>query len=78
MRGWSLTVAGTTENERLLAEELNTAGGNAAVTDVHAKFAPLNADVVAACNSTGFPGALKDVTGSMKRHVRPSRRPWHP
>jgi hypothetical protein len=51
MRGWSLTVAGTTENERLLAEELNTAGGDAAVTDVHAEFERLNADVVAACSS---------------------------
>jgi hypothetical protein len=49
-RGWSLTVAGRTENERLLAEELNSADGQAAVTAVHAKFAPLNAEVVAACS----------------------------
>ncbi|WP_051082350.1 hypothetical protein [Arthrobacter sp. 131MFCol6.1] len=49
-RGWSLTVAGRTENERLLAEELESAGGLAAVTAVHAKFAPLNAGVVAACS----------------------------
>ncbi|MEY9778349.1 hypothetical protein ABH915_003957 [Arthrobacter sp. MW3 TE3886] len=49
-RGWSLTVAGRIENERLLAEELESAGGLAAVTAVHAKFAPLNAGVVAACS----------------------------
>jgi hypothetical protein len=49
-RGWSLTAAGRTENERLLAEELTSAGGRAAMTDVHAKFAPLNAEVVAACS----------------------------
>ena len=49
-RGWSLTVAGRTENERLLAEELTSAGGHAAVTAVHARFAPLNAEVVAACS----------------------------
>jgi hypothetical protein len=49
-RGWSLTVAGRTENERLLAEELKSAGGKVAVTDVHAKFVPLNADVVEACS----------------------------
>ena len=49
-RGWSLTVAGRTENERLLAEELDSVGGQAAVAAVHAKFAPLNAGVVAACS----------------------------
>jgi len=49
-RGWSLTVAGRTENERLLAADLDSAGGYAVVTAVHAKFAPLNADVVAACS----------------------------
>ncbi|CAH0265002.1 hypothetical protein SRABI26_03496 [Arthrobacter sp. Bi26] len=49
-RGWSLTVAGRTENERLLAAELDSTGGYAVVTAVHAKFAPLNADVVAACS----------------------------
>jgi hypothetical protein len=43
-------VAGRTENERLLAEELESAGGLAAVTTVHAEFAPLNAGVVAACS----------------------------
>lgn len=48
-RGWSLTVAGRTENERLLAEELSVTGGNAVVAGVHSDFAPLNDDVVAAC-----------------------------
>lgn len=49
-RGWSLTVAGRTENERLLAEELETADARALVTTVHAEFVPLNTDVVAACS----------------------------
>jgi NAD(P)-dependent dehydrogenase (short-subunit alcohol dehydrogenase family) len=49
-RGWSLTVAGRTENERLLAEELEAAGARAAVTSVHAEFVPLNTDIVAACS----------------------------
>ena len=49
-RGWSLTVAGRIENERLLAAELTSAGGQAAVSAVHAEFAPLNAEVVAACS----------------------------
>jgi hypothetical protein len=61
-RGWSLTVAGRTENEGLLAEELNSAGAHAAVTAVLADFASVNAQVVAACGklqlewlSTGHP-----------------------
>ena len=49
-RGWSLTVAGRTENERLLAEELHNVGGHAAVAHVLADFASPNADVVAACS----------------------------
>jgi hypothetical protein len=49
-RGWSLTVAGRTENERLLTEELDHAGGLAVVTGVLADFARLNAGVVAACS----------------------------
>ena len=48
--GWSLTVAGRAENERLLAEELNAAGGHPLVTAVHAEFSPVNYDVVAACS----------------------------
>ncbi|MCU1519349.1 MAG: hypothetical protein JWQ75_4070 [Pseudarthrobacter sp.] len=50
-KGWSLTVAGRTENERLLAEELDNAGGRAGVTAVLADFAPLNSQVVAACST---------------------------
>lgn len=49
-RGWSLTVAGRTENERLLAEELEAAGARASVTSVHEEFVPLNTDIVAACS----------------------------
>ena len=48
-RGWSLTTAGRGENERLLAEELDSAGGRTAVTAAHAEFAPLNATVVDSC-----------------------------
>jgi hypothetical protein len=49
-RGWSLTVAGRTENERLLAEELEAAGARPSVTSVHEEFVPLNTDVVTACS----------------------------
>ncbi|HJV98021.1 MAG TPA: hypothetical protein VJ617_02845 [Arthrobacter sp.] len=49
-RGWSLTVAGRTENERLLAEQLDSAGGRVAVNGVLADFGPLNEQVVAACS----------------------------
>ena len=49
-RGWSLTVAGRAENERLLAAELNSAGGRTAVERVHSDFAALNTAVVAACS----------------------------
>lgn len=49
-RGWSLTVAGRIENERLLAGELEAADARAAVTSVHSEFVPLNTDIVAACS----------------------------
>ena len=49
-RGWSLTVAGRAENERLLAAELNSADGHTAVSRVHSDFASLNTRVVAACS----------------------------
>ena len=48
--GWSLTVAGRTENERLLTAELDNAGGFAVVTGVLGDFARVNAEVVAACS----------------------------
>lgn len=49
-RGWSLTVAGRTENERLLAQEREAAGAHAEVTSVHEEFVPLNTDITAACS----------------------------
>jgi hypothetical protein len=49
-RGWSLTVAGRSENERLLTEQLDSAGGQAAVMGVLADFGALNEQVVAACS----------------------------
>jgi hypothetical protein len=49
-RGWSLTMAGRTENERLLLEELENAGGSAVVTGVLGDFEHVNAEVVAACS----------------------------
>lgn len=49
-RGWSLTMDGRAENERLLAEQLNSAGGQAAVNGVLADFGALNEEVVAACS----------------------------
>lgn len=49
--GWSLSSAGRTENERLLAEELDRAGARGAVLAVHDNFACINADVVGACSA---------------------------
>ena len=49
-RGWSLTVAGRSENERLLTEELDRAGGSGVVTGVLSDFDRVNAEVVAACS----------------------------
>ncbi|MGK3956223.1 hypothetical protein ACLKOZ_08500 [Arthrobacter sp. R4] len=49
-RGWSLTVAGRTENERLLAQELDGAGAHEAVAGVLADFEGPNEHVVAACS----------------------------
>jgi hypothetical protein len=49
-RGWSLTVSGRTENERLLAAELEHAGGSDVVTGVLGDFKQVNAEVVAACS----------------------------
>ncbi|MDQ0921879.1 hypothetical protein QF038_000387 [Pseudarthrobacter sp. W1I19] len=59
-RGWSLTVAGRAENERLLAEELEVAGARAAVTSVHAEFVPLNTDIVAACSQLQLDRLFQD------------------
>jgi hypothetical protein len=42
VRVWSLTDAGRTENERQLAEELDTCSGRDAVTRAHTSFVPLN------------------------------------
>lgn len=47
--GWSLTEAGRTLGERLLAEELEIADARALVESVMAEFEPLNRLVVDAC-----------------------------
>lgn len=41
--GWSLTDRGRAENERQLAQELDSCGGRPTVTEVHKRFLPLNA-----------------------------------
>ena len=43
LRGWSLTDRGRTEDERLLANELDEAAAREVVTQSHATFVPLNA-----------------------------------
>ncbi|MBD7980512.1 transcriptional regulator [Oerskovia merdavium] len=47
--GWSLTVAGRTENERQLASELAGTGRAEEVREVHRDFLPLNARLQRAC-----------------------------
>ncbi len=48
--GWSITEAGKAHGERLLAEELDAAGGRGQVDAVYADFLPLNETVAAACS----------------------------
>jgi hypothetical protein len=47
--GWSVTDRGRAENERRLAAELDRSGVRGAVTDVHARFVPLNRELGSAC-----------------------------
>ncbi|VXC54441.1 conserved hypothetical protein [Arthrobacter sp. 9V] len=49
--GWSLSGLGRTENERLLAEELDRAGARDPVLAIHDDFADLNTGVVEACSA---------------------------
>ncbi|MCM0616992.1 hypothetical protein HAV21_12565 [Paenarthrobacter sp. MSM-2-10-13] len=49
--GWSLSNLGRSENERLLAEELDRARARDAVMAVHADFADINTGVVEACSA---------------------------
>lgn len=47
--GWTLTALGRVEDERILGEELMTAGARGAVEHAYRAFQPLNARVVGAC-----------------------------
>ncbi|MGR0161308.1 hypothetical protein [Paenarthrobacter nitroguajacolicus] len=49
--GWSLSSLGRTEDERLLAEELDRVGARAAVSAVHDDFSIINTGVVGACSA---------------------------
>jgi hypothetical protein len=48
--GWILTARGRQENERLLADELDTAGARRAVLAAYDRFRRLNARLLAACS----------------------------
>lgn len=48
LSGWSLTVAGRGEDERLLHDELDAVGARPLVEEAHGRFEPLNAVVTAA------------------------------
>ena len=48
MSGWSLSTAGRTEGERLLADELDASGARTLVEAAHHSFLPLNAVVTGA------------------------------
>lgn len=48
MSGWSLSTAGRTEGERLLADELDASGARTLVESAHHSFLPLNAVVTGA------------------------------
>ncbi|TVU64671.1 hypothetical protein FQP90_06255 [Paenarthrobacter nitroguajacolicus] len=49
--GWSLSSLGRAENERLLAEELDSAGARGMVLAVHDDFTDYNTGVVSACSA---------------------------
>lgn len=49
LQGWSLTEAGRAENERLLAAELDGAGGAEPLADIYREFLPLNTSLQRAC-----------------------------
>lgn len=50
-QGWSLTEAGKSYGEQLLAAELEATGARDLVAAVHEEFLPLNATVTAACSA---------------------------
>ncbi|MFJ6535799.1 hypothetical protein ACIQH5_06175 [Paenarthrobacter sp. NPDC091711] len=49
--GWSLSSLGRAENQRLLAEELDSAGARISVMAVHDDFGDINTGVVDACSA---------------------------
>ncbi len=60
--GWSLTVAGRAEGERLLAAERQQAGCEDELHAVHTDFLPLNARLLRACTDWQVrPGAGGDL-----------------
>ena len=66
--GWSVTEAGRSEGERLLAAELDSAGARALVESVLDGFGPLNDLVAAACTrwqltELGIAPAPADLSG---------------
>ncbi|WP_039825949.1 hypothetical protein [Nocardia testacea] len=73
--GWSLTEAGKTLGEKLLAEELKSTEARPLVESVMAEFEPLNRLVVDACTRwqltemgiTEPPASLADVLSSLSR-----------
>jgi len=64
--GWSLTVEGRKENERLLAEELDEARRRDDVRDAYRRFLALNGELLAVCTDwqvrDGGAGILNDHT----------------
>jgi hypothetical protein len=51
LTGWSLTAAGRTEHERLLAEELEAIGCRGLVEDAYQRFLELNPDLLTVCTA---------------------------
>ncbi|HET6292804.1 MAG TPA: transcriptional regulator [Kribbella sp.] len=60
LEGWSLTESGRAENERLLAAELDSAGGADQARDIYRDFLPLNTRLQRACTDW----QLRPVPGS--------------
>jgi hypothetical protein len=63
LSGWSLTPAGRTEHERLLAKELADVGGRDDVERAYHAFLELNGELLAVCTAWQMKGeALNDHT----------------
>jgi hypothetical protein len=76
--GWSLSSLGRTENERLLAAELDTAGARETALDVHDHFANINTSVVDACSAIQLHSLAKAEANNAMDLLGGALAAWRP